>query len=294
MSLLVTVLTRVSPHNDIIIIMNYVNFLPEKYWNVDDERIDILKKFLDSLKISDLRLLNEDEIIKICIDGIKEFSFSDKDKNKLKDLILEQNAKILIPCINDICDELFNLKEVNIISLGIGNESLFERILDEEISKRLPDLKVNWFGIDVGDFRDPSSFFFGKPFKIINDSVDIKYIEFVEVKTVPTVLVGRYSFHHIGIEYDEFLKRCNELVRCFLVEEPTNTKLWNIPDYRFMRIAYDVLANTVFVVNWAKAFTENPNLFKINYIKIDKLPNNTKSVEFKDMLPETALIVSGF
>jgi hypothetical protein len=272
--------------------MNKLNFSPDKYWNVGDERLTILKKYLSSLNINDEDLLPEDEIIKICIEGLKNFDLTDEEKSKLKNLILRQNSLILTPSIKEICNELslLSLNEVTLISLGIGNESLFERTLDEELRKKLPNLKVNWLGVDVGDFRDKNSFFHDKPFKIIEEDSSREYIALLNSDHTPAILIGRYSFHHIGIEYTEFLKRCKGMIKVLLVEEPTTSELWNLPDYRVMRIAYDVLANTVFVVNWAKAFMDNPALFKINYIKMDKLPKDTNVLEFKNVLPETALV----
>ncbi len=274
--------------------MTQLVFTPEQYWNVNDERITILKKYLDSFDVDDSELLSTEEIISRCINKLKEFQLNEGDRLKLRDLILCQNGLILTPCIEEICKELLTLNshELTLISLGCGNESLFERTLHDGIHKRLPNVNVRWLGLDVGDFRDANSFFQEQPFKVITESSSIQYASFVDDRNIPIVLVGRYSFHHIGIEYLEFLKRCVGIDRVILVEEPTTTDLWNLQDYRFMRIAYDVLANTVFVVNWAKAFIEEPDLFKINYIKTNELPKGTNITEFSAVLPETALIVS--
>lgn len=273
--------------------MSGYNFLPEKYWNIHDERIPILKKYLKSLNIKQLTLLPTKEIIKICIDGLKKFQLTEEESKKIKNLIIIQNGIILTPCIEKICGELSKIttNEITIISLGCGDKSLFERLLHEAIATNLPKLKINWLGTDVGDYRGTKSFFNDNPFKIIKETKNIKYISLTTKKNYPIFIIARYSFHHMGIEFEEFIKRCGGITKTILIEEPTTKEKWDIADYRFMRIAYDVLANTVFVLPWASLFIEDLELFKINYIKTDTLGNNVVLTEFKDVLPETALVI---
>ena len=274
--------------------MNKFTFSPEKYWNIPDERLSFLKAYLDSLGIEQLDILLPEEIIEKCIKGLQAFKLSNEEKSRFKSLIRAQNEKTMDFCIREICKELSNLflDEVLFLSLGCGNVGSFERKLDQAVRQKLPHLKLNWLGLDVGDFRDDSSFFKENAFKVIEEHPDVEYISFVEDKRVPVILVGRFSFHHIGIEYSDFLKRCRGIKMVALIEEPTTNELWNVADYRFMRIAYDVLANTLFVLHWAETFIKDPTLFKINYIKADNVPKNSRIIEFKGTLPETALVIS--
>ena len=276
--------------------MPLFNFSPEKYWNIQDERISLFKRYLESLNIDHLDLLPIEEIVKICIGGLRQFELTEDEKSQLKHLILAHDEKVLTPLfMKEMRDEISKLaaNEITLISLGCGNESYFERKLDEFIAENLPAIKVNWLGLDIGDYRDASSFFTDKPFKVIEEVSNVEYAAFLENKSVPAVLIGRYSFHHIGVEFDEFITRCAGIAKVILIEEPTTTEKWGIPDYRFMRIAYDILANTVFVLDWAEIFIKNPDMFKVNYIKTDALPKGTRCIEIndKDLLPETALVI---
>lgn len=270
--------------------MNKSQFLPEKYWSVTDERITIFKKYLNTLNFNDERLFSSEEIIEICINSLKSFSLTSTEAALFKSIILSQNSKVLAPSIDEICEQLKKTEqdEINIISLGCGDESVFERDLDYHITKKLAFKKLNWLGTDVGDYRGQNSFFNKHPFKIIEDP-HLNYKTLISSDAY-TVLVGRYSFHHLGIEFDEFLKRCEGLSKIILIEEPTTEQKWNIPDYRIMRIAYDILANTVFSIDWAKDFVNDSSKFKVNYIKSDALPSSCFQLNFKETFPETSLI----
>lgn len=264
---------------------------PEKYWNINDSRFTILQKYLRAIPINKTELMPTEKIIEICINTLKTFSLNEEERKALKELILEQNAQILEPCIKGIREQLvkLNLPKITLISLGCGNESLFERLLDEDLRRNLSSLKIKWLGVDVGDFRDHTSFFNNHPFVTIEDRSDIKY-RLLAKDDSPVVLIGRYSYHHLGIEFSEFQERCVGLTKVILVEEPTTTERWQIPEYRFMRIAYDVIANTIFVMAWAEEFIKDPSKFKVNYIKTNTLKAPIEVIEFSGVLPETALI----
>lgn len=273
--------------------MNYkCLFFPEKYWNVNDKRIPILKKYLNSLNIDRNKMLPTEEIISVCIDSLKTFKLDEQDRVDLKNLILDQNAKILVPCILEICNQFVGIRgrRVTLISLGCGDEGLFEKLLNDEILKKLPELDVDWVGVDIADFRGETSFFNNHTFVIVDNKSEILYKTLVSDEETDIILLGRYSYHHLGLSFEKFIERCEGVSNVILIEEPTTEELWDISDYRIMRIAYDVLANTVFSVDWTSEFMKDKTKFKINYIKTEKLNMNYNLIQFDNVLPETAMI----
>ncbi len=266
-----------------------MTYSPETYWNISDKRQEILKKYLKVLPFDSKTLLPVEEIIKGCIETLKTFTLNVQEKLDLKQLILLQNSEILTPCVDEICKKISTFDAVTLISLGCGDEGLFEHQLSEAMSMKYPKTKISWLAVDIEDFRGAKSFFNGKPFTVIDGGQDTIYASLVP-NAINPILIGRYSYHHTGITFESFMKRCEGLSHVFLIEEPTTSILWNIPEYRIMRIAYDILANTVFSENWAEAFMKDPSKFKISYIQTDTLPPSCTVVGFKDMLPETALV----
>lgn len=264
---------------------------PERYWNVQDERISILARYLEAIPLENISALPTEEIIARCIDALRSFSLSEPEKKTLRQLIQAQDAQILGSAERVLCAQLttLNVPVVTMISLGCGGTGMFEKALDDAVRRHLPAVELRWLGADVGDYRTAGSFFHGHPFVTIQSNDTIAYASLVTDDT-PVALFGAYSYHHIGIPFSAFQKRCAGVARVVLIEEPTSTVKWQVPEYRVMRIAYDVLANAVFSPTWAEKFMQDPGLFKVQYIHMDTLPSSVDVTEVSHVLPETALV----
>lgn len=266
---------------------------PTKYWKVDerDIRITILRRFLGLISPSAFETDSSEEIVEACIKGLKNLNITSEEEIALRIAILKQNAIILDECLKNIREELAVLgsKKILVISLGCGDESVFERAVSEDMAKNFSEIELEWLGIDTADYRSPSSFLRDKAFKIIDSESLIVYRSLVETDK-PIVLIGRYSYHHLGISFDEFLQRCGGISKVILIEEPASSDLWKLPDYRVMRIAYDILGNLIMSHSWASEFIKEPSKFEIQYLILEILPAQSKIVNFHNVLPETSLV----
>lgn len=274
--------------------MNNPVFTPTKFW-VDtaenDLRFEIVLKFIRGIDWTKVDTQDTTSIIHACIKHLRKFILSDSDISTLKDLILSQGQKVLSCCVQKIVDDLHQMTagEITIISLGCGNRGLFEESIDRA-TKVETGKSLRWIGTDIADFRDRDSFFINKEFATVPADRLIEFSNLVQDISSPLVLVGRYSFHHLGVEFEEFLQSCRHISKIFLVEEPVTSKKWADPSYRIIRIAFDILANMVISQNWARQFSEDPSKFKINYINSDALPPRTVMTEVKGTFPETSLV----
>jgi hypothetical protein len=272
-----------------------MQFEPQKYWNIDphDIRMRTLKAFAETINSKALETQKTEEIVKFCIDAMQNFRLSPKEELELRDAIFAQNRHMLPSWLKTIRAEIATLEsdKISIISLGCGDESVFERAIDEDFAKKSTGIKLEWTGVDVADYRSDSSFMKDKKFKTVDPYSNIFYRSLLETSD-PIVLVGRWTYHHLGISFSDFLERCRGLSKVILVEEPTEIRLWNLPDYRVMRIAYDVLGNFIISHSWAKEFMDNPAKFKIKYLFREDVPSGVKIIDLEDMLPENSLVIA--
>jgi hypothetical protein len=266
----------------------------KNYWDVDsnDVRLVLLKRFLETVDESILEFQSTDQIIQKCIEALKKFIIASDEMQAFRKVILKQNTFVLNGCLKHIREEIIALgaKQISLISLGSGNESVFERAISEDMAINSPNIELEWLGVDIGDYRDETSFLWDKAFVAIDQHTSINYRSLIQTSD-PVILIGRWSYHHIGISFDEFLDRCTGLSKVILLEEPTIGELWNRADYRVMRIAYDVLGNLCMSESWAAEFMNDPGKFKIQYVLEENLPPQSKVIHFAKSLPETALLL---
>ncbi len=105
----------------------------------------------------------------------------------------------------------------------------------------------------------------------IDDSNETPYVKTAQSQsmeqTAPlTILIAHFSYHHMDIEFSNFLDRCGGAERIFLLEELVRQVDWRSGDYRIARITCDLLSNVGFNSEWAKAFMCDPSLFKVRYL----------------------------
>lgn len=265
-------------------------FNPKKYWAIEDQVAKYLIDFLTNIRFDVTTKYTDNEIIQKCITGAKEHPLSAEQKIELRNILSVNDKRMFTFFAQKVSNTITCENEIQLASLGCGNRSLFEEIIHTEISHKYPDMTIHWIALDIGDYRDSDSFFIDKPFVII-DSNPSDYYQYVSNQGVKTILVGTYSFHHLGIDFNLFLKKCSAFDAIFLLEEPTTSLLWEQNEYRIMRIAFDVLANTVFVLDWAEQFINNSELFTVNYIKEDSLDTAVQVIPFPNTIPETALVM---
>lgn len=264
-----------------------------QYCGIDDDRIAVFHRYMDALNMQEIGTLSTDEIIARCIETLKSRSFSTSEMNDLKEFLLIKGKSISEPYVRKLFDEISLMQEpeISIISLGCGGRGSFEEQLAGMIEKGLPTMQVHWVGIDTDDFREPGSFFSTKAFKKVEENVDIEYRLALDDRSHPAVLIGLYSFHHLGIEFDKFIARCMGIRKVFLLEEPVIAEMWRMPEYRVLRIAYDILANAALNPGWASAYFDCPARFQVNYLDLGRLPLEGKILDHSADFPGTALLV---
>jgi len=252
----------------------------------------ILQKFAGTISDKAFQSQKTEEIVEFCIDALRSFKINPEETVELKEAIFGQNRSMLPDCLKSIREEInaLGIRKMSAISLGCGDESVFERSIDEDIAKNFPEIRLEWIGVDVSDYRSPSSFLRDKMFKIIDPHAKLSYRSLVETNN-PVVLIGRWSYHHLGISFQEFLQRCRGISKIILVEEPTTAQLWKLSDYRVMRIAYDVLGNFIVSHSWAKEFMDDPEKFKVEYLFRENLALGVKIIDYRNMIPENSLVI---
>ncbi|MEK7068427.1 MAG: hypothetical protein AAB964_01290 [Patescibacteria group bacterium] len=264
----------------------------DNVWGIalGDVRVAALQKLLNLLP-EGIENHSERKIIEASITALSHLGLGADEEAAIKTAMLDQNRVVLdgsLPFIKEEIDKL-NALRVAVISLGCGDISLFERSIAQYCAQHIPNIAIEWLGVDIGDFRAPESFFNEHLFKVISLEAPLVYRTLI-TKNIPTLLVGRYSFHHLGVSFDQFMERCKGLARVIVVEEPTTDEKWVQGEYRVMRIAFDVLGNYIFSKKWAAEFMQDPNKFKIKYLTLDELPDRSNVITFKSMMPETATI----
>ncbi len=267
---------------------------PFTYWRVkrDDIRVILLQRLMDLVDSAAFEAKSNDEIVKYGVEALKKFKLDDSEFSQLRNAIFEQNKLAQDDWVAKACEEIgtLNTQEVAVVSLGCGDESVFERAVAQKLSELYPEIKIEWIGIDIGDFRSETSFMKDKKLVVVDPNAEVNYKEVVNT-TKPTVLIGRWSFHHLGITLAEFLNRCIGVEKIVLVEEPTTHALWSKPDYRVMRVVYDMLGNYAVSQAWTKEFMTDPSKFKVHYIFKEDLPASARLIDYPGMLPETSLVI---
>src|SRR3989344_9432443 len=135
---------------------------PKKYWAIDssDIRMITLQKFAESIDGRAFETQSVDEIIKFSIDALRQFKIRKDQELALKEAILGQNMLMQDVWVEGVRQELQALgtPKVTIISLGCGDESAFERAIAEDMAKNCPGVALEWAGVDIEDYRSPTSF----------------------------------------------------------------------------------------------------------------------------------------
>lgn len=264
----------------------------KNYWGVksNDIRLRTLQTFLASIRNRVFEHDSTEKIIGVCITALQQFHLSFEEINQLRQNILAQNTIVTSACLSFISHELNNLgNSIHIISLGCGDESLFERTIHNYVNDIYPNCVLHWIGVDIDDFRSSTSFLQQKPFIKVDPNEETIYRALVTT-TNPVVLIGRWSYHHLGITFNSFLHRCRDLSKVILLEEPVTTQAWSEFDYRLARIAYDVIGNFVMSRGWAESYMDDSSNFRIQYVISEDLPKQAHTLHIPHTMPESTLI----
>jgi hypothetical protein len=216
------------------------------------------------------------QLVANLIGMIRRCGFTGQDFEEFKKRMLEDAEPAFHQYAGILQDTLDTLEAgipIQILSIGCGRSGHIERLLDAVISSARKDrphlVDIRWCGMDILE-PDEDPFFRARDnrFIRIDDRSETHYVKTaqspsMEQTALLTILIAHFSYHHMDIEFNNFLDRCRGAERIFLLEELIRWVDWRSDDYRIARIMCDLLSNMGFNSEWAAAFTSDPSLFKV-------------------------------
>lgn len=274
----------------------------------DDIRAAMLARVFGEIErshsVERLRQADNPRLIAALIPMIRRCRFSPFDFEAFKQRMLE-DARPAFERYADILRDTLDFAEpfgsVDILSIGCGGSGHIERFLDERISIGGPGahpVDIRWIGTDICE-PDEDSFFRSGNNRYLRIEAHDETPYARRAGTDPaaraskrTVLIAQFAYHHMDIEFSEFLGRCRGADRLLLLEELIDGAAWTDGDFRIARIACDLLSNMGFNPDWAGAYMHDPSLFKVRYLPRDLVrAKGGTIIDLPGCSPELSVVV---
>ena len=274
-------------------------FLTERQWGEvlapmglkeDDIRTKKLRNILPAVPANPR--LSVPEVVTECLKAMKSINLSDEERKLLAEVTTLEIDEVIASYSPRLAALIRESEKdaATIISVGCGSSGHLENQLDQGIRKELGNtLSLKWIGIETSDKRTEDSFFRQHSFLAVAPSESPQYSAMIP-EDCYRMLIGNFSYHHLGKSFADFLQQCRGLDRVALLEQPVSKENWSDAAHRTAKIAYDMLVNEAIDPDWIKQVEISPDAFQVNYLLENEIPMDSHIMRFPNVVPKCAII----